>query len=238
VSGVIEYPTPREAAVAIVAAARIHDEDPVLTVEGAMSARGRWLATAALQEAFPEAPHDWIAAACGVTGRARCQNARAEIRSKRFGREYNRAKWFLEADLESVKSALAAAIAETDAELRNRLTDFETTPCEPNLPPEAPNVAPADAPVFAPLFGGLKSDVLDVEVPDFSHLQYAPEQTIATRRGNGPKTVSAARVLADFQRSHIIKTTHGRIIDHRQVGLVDLGDPAPGRSALDQRGAP
>jgi hypothetical protein len=109
------FPTAREIAVAVVTAARLHDEDPVLTVEGAASHRGRWLAVAALQEAFPATDHAWIALSCGVMGRTRSQNARAEIRSKRFGKEYSRAKWFLEADLETVKADLAKAIAETNA---------------------------------------------------------------------------------------------------------------------------
>lgn len=286
------YPTAREIAVAIVTAARIHEDDPVLTIEGATSHRGRWLAMAGLHDAFPDVPIFSIAAWCGL-GSCELRGGQAykgakgvlwHLSQRRTNRHIY--PWFLDSDLETVKSSIAAAIAETEAELRNRLSDFGPAPCESN-PPEAPKseptpadfprlrlfnitsdelrglpaelieqlspearalaaATPADAPAlvplapfFSPLFGGLKSDVLDTEEPDFSHLRDARDRSKAIPAPITPKPVSAAaRSLADFQRSRIVKTARGRIIDYRQEGFVDMGDPKPGRSALDERGTP
>lgn len=242
------YPTAREVAIAIVTAARIHDDDPVLTVEGATSHRGKWLAIAALQEAFPKTDRAWIASTCGLPLGYRSEQAHAEIKQKRSSGRYG-TRWWSEADLNTVKSALAAAIAETDAELRNRMTAAVANPAAVTatpLPGTGGDVDPAPiteidgASAFAPLFGGLKSDVLDTEESDFfSHLRDARDYPRPGAAPIAPKPVSAAaRSIADFQRARIIKTSRGRIIDRRIAGPADMGDPPPGRSALDQRGAP
>lgn len=269
----IEYPTAREVAVTIVAAARIHDEDPVLTVEGASAARGRWLAMAVLFEAFPETSYRTISAWCGILDRTRNANSRSELAFKRKHAGSPKGfKWWRDVDFEIVKSALAAAIAETDAEIRNRLIAavanadpapradpaeasagpprlrlFDITADElrglpseliEQLSPETQALA-ADG-VFSPLFGGIKSDVLDVEIPDFSHLQNTSDRQVVPAISpphQAPAPVSAgALAIAEFQRSRITKTGRGHVIDHRQAwGMVDLGEPQPGRSALDQR---
>lgn len=232
------FPTAHEISIAVVTAARLHGEDPIASVQGAEGMRGRWLATAALLEAFPGTPHPWIAQSCGVSGRSRCENSRAELRMKRFHERY-RAKWWSDADFEAVKAALAEAIAETDAELRNRAGVIDLASCEPRLPGAEGDQIPEPTSSFSPSFEDEKRDTLDDEAPDFSHLRDASDRTMSVRTIEAPKPVSAAaRVLADFQRSRIIKTARGRVIDHRQVGIVDMGDPGPGRSALDQRGTP
>lgn len=135
------------------------------------------------------------------------QNARAEIRSKRFGREHNLAKWFREEDLDTVKAALAAEIARTDALL---VAYTETQPI-PKSEPECQ----LDGPVL--------SEVGRERQPKTPECKPAPS--------------AAARALADFHSWRTSKTgRYGRVIDRRPEGVVDLGDPPPGRSALDQRG--
>lgn len=272
----IEYPTAREVAVVIVTSARIHGEDPVLTVEGAPAARGRWLAMAVLFEAFPETSYRTISAWCGILDRTRNANSRSELAFKRKHAGSPKGfKWWRDVDFEIVKSALAAAIAETDTEIRNRLIaavanadpapradpaeasaglprlrmfnitadELRGMPSEliEQLSPEAQALAIADG-VFSPLFGGIKSDVLDVEIPDFSHLQNTSDRQVVPAISpphQVPAPVSAgALAVAEFQRSRITKTGRGHVIDHRQArGMVDLGEPPPGRSALDQRNA-
>lgn len=204
----ITFPTAREIAVAIVTAARLHDECPILTVEGAHASRGRWLAIAALQEAFPGTPHDWIPQACGLPGRLRCMNARSEIRFKRSSKYP--AKWFREADLDIVKGPLAAEMARTGWPATTLAPVVEvTTPAAPKLEPDCQPRAPS----------------------------------------------AAAHALADFHRSRIAKTARGpsemappvtpledrtRAFGSRSplsVSALVMGDPAPGRSALDQRHA-
>lgn len=249
------YPTAREVAVVIVAAARLYEDDPILTIEGANAARGRWLAIAALQGAFPETDRAWIASICGLSPGYRSEQAHAEIKQKRSPGRYG-ARWWREADLETVKAALAAAIAETDAEIRNSIGAPDPEPPESRLrllnitvdelrglPPELIEQLSPEAQALARSeFDPDEPPTLaDAEPPDFSHLRddrNRPAITAHIDPPAAPKPSAAAQALADFHDWRVSKTGRGRVIDHRRVGLVDMGDPPPGRSALDQRGAP
>lgn len=112
-------PTLIEIAQTIVAAAALHDEDPLDIASGAMGSRARWLAFAALIEAFPAVDYRKIALLCGFTVEQRRVNSRAEMASARAKGSW---KWWIEADLRIVKAALARAIAETDRSVSEILT--------------------------------------------------------------------------------------------------------------------
>lgn len=135
-SGPVEYPTHREVAVVVVAAARIYGEDPLSTVEGTHERRGRYMAFAALIEEFPTVPRKVLARGCGF-GKSD-KNASSNLALAR------RWAWWRDADLETVRAALSVAVAETDAELRNRVgTDaLAGSDAQPKLKSE-PASAPA-----------------------------------------------------------------------------------------------
>jgi hypothetical protein len=106
-SRAIEWPTAREVAVAIVAAARLCGEDPVAIAEGAVQKRsrykrGRYLAFAALRDAFPSAPKAPLARCCGFGKSA--NNAAGNLKAARQNSE-----WWRDDHLAMVAAALAGA---------------------------------------------------------------------------------------------------------------------------------
>lgn len=122
-----EYPTAREIAVAIVAAAKIRGEDPVDTFHGVNGMRGRFFAFVALHQAFPSV------SALSLTRRVGLSEPR--ISAKTLVASCTHKAWWSRADLKDVSEALAAAIAETDAELRARIA---TLPADRPAPIESP----------------------------------------------------------------------------------------------------
>ena len=106
-------PTLVEIARAITAAARLHDESPLDVASGVMGSRARWLAFAALIDAFPDVYFRNIAEWCGWRG-CEAGNARAALA---FNIRHQKWRWWRKSDLKIVKDELAAAIAESEREI-------------------------------------------------------------------------------------------------------------------------
>lgn len=104
-------PTLLEIARTITAAAALHDEDPLDVASGAMGSRARWLAFAALIEAFPDVYFANIAKWCGFLDHKNAVNSRSSLK---HNRDHQKWRWWREDDLAVVKAALAKAIAETE----------------------------------------------------------------------------------------------------------------------------
>lgn len=216
------FPTAREIAVAVVTAARLHDDDPVLTIEGAMGVRGRWLAIAALIDRFPGVPPASIGLWCGIRGGVLVKGAL---------KEKLRANWWNYAHAESVAKALAAEIAKTDAGFASDNSEIEPTDAQ-----QSSAAHDVDEP------GAL--DVADEVSPqafaqDIAEYEAREAKTARIGAAIPPKPQppsAAARALADFHRArpNIIRTARGHVVDHCVEGVVDMGDPPPGRSALSQ----
>lgn len=119
----IAWPTPREISLALVTAARLHGEDPVRTFEGAHAMRGRYIALAVLIEAFPSAPKYALARRCGFRPSSNKASSNLRLARSSWG-------WWSESNLEAVRAALAAGIAEMDAEIR-RIVDQSQAPVYP-----------------------------------------------------------------------------------------------------------
>lgn len=105
------YPSAREVAVTIIAAARLWREDPVLTAEGYGHMRGRHLALAALIAAFPDAPKRHLAMCCGFRQVNLADNAVYGIAPSRAKRKV----WFRDSDVAIIKTALYAEIGRSIA---------------------------------------------------------------------------------------------------------------------------
>jgi hypothetical protein len=262
----IAWPTAREIAVAIVTAARLHDEDPILTVEGA-TVRGRWLALAALLEVFPRVVATRLAILCGNPKAS--GHTRQAIREKRV-----RGSWWRDADLETVKAALNAAINATEAEaaIQNRAAAPAAPPADEDIPFSDLLVVPVPK-IFDRTVGAANPDISALPPLRLTNItddelrglhpqiveKLGPEQKAISRSApTEPRHIEpspAARALDDFQRSrHERKTefSHSslpatpleeRIVDARNkrlpVNLTALlmGDPPKQRSALEQRNA-
>ena len=106
-------PTLVEIARTIVAAARIHDEDPLDIASGAMGSRSRWLAFAAMIEAFPDVYYRNVARWCGFMDH-QLANSRSGLSAARKNKGWS---WWRDPDLETVKAALARAIADSEREI-------------------------------------------------------------------------------------------------------------------------
>jgi hypothetical protein len=88
------------------AAAQIHGEDPIATIQGARDQRGRFLALAVLIEAFPSAPRYKLAGFCGF-GRSSTKAASNLTLARR-------SDWWRDDDLALVKAALGGESADAD----------------------------------------------------------------------------------------------------------------------------
>lgn len=151
-------PTLLEIARTIIAAAKCHDEDPLDVASGAMGSRARWLAFAALMEAFPHVYFRDIAKWCGFLDRENAGSARSALK---YNRDHQKWKWWREDDLATVKAVLARAIVETDGR-----------PLSGNLPStegEKQDTAPPEPlelfTVTLPETGGAETAVSDPEKP-------------------------------------------------------------------------
>lgn len=121
------FPTAHEIATAIIAAASLHQEDPIATLQGAHDRRGRYLAFAALIEAFPSVQRYKLAGFCGF-GKSSTKASSNLTLARKWA-------WWRDSDLGTVKAALAAEIAKTDRPAPVVAKAVEAAPAEIVAPP-------------------------------------------------------------------------------------------------------
>ncbi|WP_159728342.1 hypothetical protein [Methylosinus sp. Ce-a6] len=102
--------TADEIATAIVAAARLEGEDPEAVARGVPGCRARWLAFAALVDAFPGNAYRAIAVGVGIFTQSTMVGSRALLASYRRGKG---PIWWDEAKIAAIRLAVTAASQET-----------------------------------------------------------------------------------------------------------------------------
>ncbi len=217
----ILWPSAEAVARAIVAAARLEDEDPILTLEGNYGMRGRVYAMLALAHAFPTAPRVRLAICVGARA-ASAYKFLSNVRNIVRGR--NRQKWFDAARLNAVCAELGwPKMSFTDAEKATFA-----------VPVDAPAVGGAEPVLPAPTVPEESVDERSASVERMKAWKAAtPPSRAPAPKAQLPALIpsKAARDLAAFVRSRNAPPA-------RSAEVLDgeaMGEPPFERSALLER---
>lgn len=237
----IIWPTASEVACLVYTAAWLENVDPidVLTARRTREAHARCYAFLALAHQFPTPPRAALGRCVGDYKTATL------ARSATLGRNCN---WFDLDRLNNVRAAMdwdPMTLEEAqNASLANCGAFMPERPSAPLQPPPPPVEVEAPLDIEPP-----NIDASAEPVPSLDDLRKAFSPAPAENLPLAPPVrtpppppsdralalAGAAAVMRSMKASKLTGALAPRILDHRQSGVVHMGEPPPGRSALDER---